>query len=108
MVEANKPEKNVDIEALLTNAEHRTSVRTKWPDQLNYFPFNFSLKLQNFLLKIINFLFKDQREVNSNLITSLRESVAMNQRLIEQIATLRAQMYKHLSSVDSNLQQLNE
>ena len=45
------------IEALLTNAESRAYVRTKWPDKLNRFPFNLANGLQKIVLKAINFLF---------------------------------------------------
>ncbi len=56
------------IESLLKNAESRAYIRTKWPEKLNRFPFNLISKLQTLILKGINFLFKDQREVNFNLI----------------------------------------
>ncbi|MBW4609163.1 MAG: methyltransferase domain-containing protein [Hassallia sp. WJT32-NPBG1] len=96
------------IEALLKNAESRAYIRTKWPDKLNRFPFNLTKKLQKLALKIINFLFKDQREVNLNLLQSLRQSVALNRQLIEEVTTLRAQMDERLSDVDSRAQAINE
>ncbi|MEH2091151.1 MAG: SAM-dependent methyltransferase, partial [Nostoc sp.] len=103
------------IENFLKNAEFRSNVRTKWPDKLNFFPFNFSAKLQKLILKIINFLFKDQREVNFNIISSLKESVALNHQLIEQIATLKAQvdtsiqgLDERIVDVDNRLQGLDE
>jgi len=85
------------IEALSAAAESRAHVRTKWPDNLNRFPFNASLKIQKLLLKILSFLFKDQREVNFNLINSLKESVALNQQLIAQVASLRSQLDEYAS-----------
>ncbi|MEH2214072.1 class I SAM-dependent methyltransferase [Nostoc sp.] len=100
------------IENFLKNAESRSLVRIKWPDKLNIFPFNFSTKLQQFILKVINFLFKDQREVNLNIINSLKESVALNQQLIEQIASLKAQVDKGLDesliAMDNHIQRLGE
>ncbi|MEH2365199.1 class I SAM-dependent methyltransferase [Nostoc sp.] len=100
------------IENFLKNAESRSLVRTKWPEKLNIFPFNFSTKLQQFILKVINFLFKDQREVNLNIINSLKESVALNQQLIEQIASLKAQVDKGLDesliAMDNHIQGLGE
>lgn len=96
------------IEALLQNAQSRAYVRTKWPDKLNGFPFNLNPKLQKFILKIINFLFKDQREVNFNLISCLKESVTLNQQLIEQIETLRVQMEERLGVTDKRVQNLED
>jgi O-antigen chain-terminating methyltransferase len=96
------------IEALLKNAESRAYIRTKWPDKLNRFPFNLTKKLQKLALKIINFLFKDQREVNFNFIQSLRQSVALNRQLTEQITTLKAQMDECLCAVDTRLQGMDE
>ncbi|MCL6753610.1 methyltransferase domain-containing protein [Nostoc sp. CCCryo 231-06] len=95
------------IEALLKNAESRSGVRTKWPDKLNHFPFKFNAKLQKFILRAINFLFKDQREVNLNLINSLKESVALNRQLIEQITTLKVQMDERLDTLDGSVQKLD-
>lgn len=88
------------LETLLKNAESRSSVRTKWPEKLNLFPFNFSAKLQKLILKVIDFLFKDQREVNFNIINSLKESVALNHQLIEQIANLKEQVSNSIQGVD--------
>ncbi len=95
------------IEALLKNAESRSCIRTKWPDKLNRFPFKLNATLQKVILKAINFLFKDQREVNLNLIDSLKESLALNRQLIEQIITLKVQMDERLDTVDGSVQKLD-
>ncbi|MEH2168197.1 MAG: methyltransferase domain-containing protein [Nostoc sp.] len=96
------------IEALLKNAESRAFIRTKWPDKLNRFPFNFSPKLKKLLLKAISFLFNDQREVNFNLINSLKESVALNRQIIEQITTVKTQVDERLDVADTRFQSLDE
>jgi 2-polyprenyl-3-methyl-5-hydroxy-6-metoxy-1,4-benzoquinol methylase len=120
------------IESLLTNAESRSYARTKWPDKLNRFPFNISSKLQKNVLKAINFVFKDQREVNFNLLLAIKESVKLNRQLIEQIQTLKTQtseqftnvqginerlsivdmhfleMHKRLSAVETRFQEMDE
>jgi ubiquinone/menaquinone biosynthesis C-methylase UbiE len=96
------------IENFLKNAELKAYIRTKWPDKLNRFPFNISPKIQHFILKSINFLFKDQREVNSNLISSLKESVALNKQLIEQITILKSHIYEHSKQLDEHHKQLDE
>lgn len=96
------------IQVYLKNAEFRAYLRTKWPDNLNKFPFNFIPQLQKIILKILNLIFKDQREVNFNLINALKESVAINQQLVEQITTLKTQMDERLGAVNSCVQSLDE
>ena len=96
------------IESLLKNAESRAYIRTKWPDKLNRFPFNLISKLQKFILKAINFLFKDQREVNLNLILSLKESLTINHQLIAEIKTLKTQIDDCLITVNALFQAANE
>ncbi|MEH2249101.1 class I SAM-dependent methyltransferase [Nostoc sp.] len=91
------------IETFLKNAESRSSLRIKWPDKLNRFPFNLSAKFQKLILKALNFIFKDQREVNFNIINSLRESVVLNHQLIGQIATLKAQADNRIQSLDERV-----
>ncbi|RUR83323.1 methyltransferase domain-containing protein [Chlorogloeopsis fritschii PCC 9212] len=96
------------MEGLVKNAESRAIVRTKWPDNLNRFPYNFSRGIQKLALKILNFIFKDQREVNFNLINAFKESIVLNKQLIVQIATLRSQLDERLSNVDTRLEELNQ
>jgi len=98
------------IEALLRNAETRAIIRTKWPDNLNKFPFNLGIIkfLQKIALKILSFIFKDQREVNFNLIRALKESVGLNRQLIEQITSLRAHIDERLNAVDTSLQTMDK
>ncbi|PMB12367.1 SAM-dependent methyltransferase [Fischerella thermalis CCMEE 5282] len=96
------------MEGLLKNAESRAVSRTKWPDNLNRFPFNFSKGIQKLALKILNFIFKDQREVNFNVINALKESVALNRQLIRQVETLRSQLDQeshHLAAIDTRIQE---
>lgn len=97
-----------EIEALLRNAEFRSEVRKKWPDNLNKFPFNLNKNIQKIPLKILNFFFKDQREVNFNLIRAIKDSVSLNRQLIEQIKSLRAQMDEHRITVNTRLQGIDE
>lgn len=97
-----------NLKDLLNNAELRAQPRTKWPGNLNFFPFNLSLRFQNFILKCINFLFKDQREVNLNLIMALRESLALNQQLIEEITTLRQQLDEYIDKNSSHIQNIDQ
>ncbi|MDB9485958.1 methyltransferase domain-containing protein [Dolichospermum circinale CS-537/01] len=96
------------IESLLKNAESRAYIRTKWPEKLNRFPFNLISKLQTLILKGINFLFKDQREVNFNLILSLKECLMINHQLTEEIKTLKSQIDDCLITGDTHFQGINE
>lgn len=103
------------MNTLLFNAESRAITRTKWPDNLNKFPLNLSKPFQNIALKLLNFIFKDQREVNLNVIRALKESVLLNRQLLEQVTNLKTQidqrfstMNIHLDTVDTRLQAMEE
>ncbi len=96
------------INTLVSDAESRAYTRNKWPDKLNRFPFNLSTRLQKLVLKILELVFIDQREVNLNLIRSLKESVAINQQLIAQIASLQLQMEEQLGAMNGHIQRLDE
>ncbi|KAB8315553.1 methyltransferase domain-containing protein [Tolypothrix campylonemoides VB511288] len=103
------------INTLLFNAESRAITRTKWPDNLNKFPFNLTKPFQKIALKLLNFIFKDQREVNFNVIRALKESVLLNRQLIEQVTNLKTQIDErfstvniHLDTVDTRLQAMEE
>jgi len=96
------------IEALIRNAESRAYIRTKWPDKLNRFPFNLTKGLQKFALKGLNFLFKDQREVNLNLISALKDSVSLSKQLIVQVEVLRSHLENRLEDVDNSVQRMNQ
>ncbi|MGB6295166.1 MAG: methyltransferase domain-containing protein [Rivularia sp. (in: cyanobacteria)] len=88
------------LEALLRNAETRADVRTKWPDKLNRFPFTLSEKIKKYCLKIVNFIFKDQREVNLNLVNALKQSTLLNRQLVTEVELLRSQFENHFTKVD--------
>ncbi len=95
------------IEALLGSAEYRAIPRRKWPDKINRFPFNLSEGIQKLALKTLNFIFKDQREVNLNLIASLRQSVELNRQLIEEIQNLRSQVSNNIVDIDILIQKVD-
>ncbi|NMG08326.1 class I SAM-dependent methyltransferase [Brasilonema sp. UFV-L1] len=97
----------IHLETLLRNAESRAIARTKWPDHLSKFPYNFIKPIQVIAFKILNFIFKDQREVNFNVIRALKESVALNRQLIEQIKDLKTQI-EYLNAVDARLEGIEE
>jgi O-antigen chain-terminating methyltransferase len=80
------------IQALLNNAEFKSQIRTHWPEKFNRFPFNLCGWVQRGALKLYNFLLKEQRAVNFSLIEALRESLALNQQLGEQVTALQIQL----------------
>jgi len=80
------------MQALLNNAEFKSQIRTHWPEKFNRFPFNLSGWIQRFALKVYNFLLKEQRAVNFSLIDALRESLALNRQLGEQVTALQTQL----------------
>lgn len=106
------------IEALVNNAESRAYVRTTWPDKYNRFPLKLSKKLQKLVFKVLEIIFRDQRGFNFSLLQALREFLLLNRQLVEQIATLQAQvsatdtrlqaMDEHVSATDTHLQAMDE
>lgn len=78
-----------DAKAYLNNAEFRAQARMKWPNQFNRFPFNLSQRFQGAILKGIRLLFRDQQEVNLNLINALRQSLMLQQQLIAKLESLQ-------------------
>ena len=96
-----------NINALLRNAESRSIVRTKWPDKLNFFPFNLITGIQKITLKILNFIFKDQRELNFNLIHALKQSMVLNHQLLTEIKGLRSQLNECSDSIEIRFNENN-
>jgi O-antigen chain-terminating methyltransferase len=103
-------------EGFLQTARDRAEVRSKWPDSLNRFPFILLKPLEVVFFKLLTVLFKDQREVNLNLIEVCQQSLKLNEELTEQLAALHTQvhalnwrgeeMQKIWSSADGRLQQV--
>jgi|SRR5919199_256497 O-antigen chain-terminating methyltransferase len=113
------------IESLLNEAELFSQVPSEFPQKFQRFPFNLSQGLQSFVLKLYGFLFKKQRVVNFSLIQALRESLNLNQQLIEQVTNLQFQVKEisdrlkiteerltstdgHLKDTDGHLKDLDE
>lgn len=96
------------VEILLKDAEIYSEVPSKFPDKFNRFPFNVSQPLQKFVLKLHGFLFKKQRVVNFSLIYALRESLALNRRLTDQINALQEQvtaLQEQVTALQEHLQE---
>lgn len=99
------------IEALLKEAELFSEVPTAFPEKLARFPLNLTKGLQKFVLKLYGFLFKKQRVVNFSLIQALRDSLALNHQLSEQIKALKFQIEEisdRTKATDERLQATDE
>ncbi len=99
-------EKINNIEFLLNDAESNSEFPTSFPEQLNRFPLNTSKPLQKLLLNLYGFIFKKQRVVNLPLIQAARDSLALNQQLIEQVTALQVQvqvMGNHITATEQLL-----
>lgn len=99
------------IEALLKQAELFSEVPTAFPEKLTRFPLNLTKGLQKFVLKLYAFLFKKQRVVNFSLIQALRDSLALNHQLSEQIKALKLQIEEisnRTKATDERLQATDE
>jgi len=76
----------------LQTAQVRAEIRKKWPDTLERSPFTLLKPLKSLFLKVLQLIFKDQREVNQNLIQVCQQSIQFNQELMEQLVTLSSQI----------------
>jgi len=88
------------IESHLGSAARLAEVRTKWSGQLKVFPFNL-LPMQRILLRALAFLFRDQRNVNFEIVHALRENVALNQRMHLRLGELEERL-RRFERADAN------
>jgi O-antigen chain-terminating methyltransferase len=94
------------ITGFLLNAAARAQVRERLAQRFEQFPYN-SLKLfQTSLLKAFNLIFRDQREVNANLLAALQEALGLVQKTAEQLQSLRQQTHRDLTHVGNVFQDL--
>lgn len=92
-----------EVELLTSNAELRAHVRAKWPDKLNRFPFSLSKKFQKGILKILDLAFRDQREVNLNLVYALRKSLILQRALLSHLEAAQAQNQTQMMVLEQQL-----
>ena len=95
------------IEGSIDTAESRAKVREKLPNKFEHFPWLLFKPFQSLALKILNTLFKDQREVNFNILNALRQSLQLNQQLFAQVQTLRSQAERDVQHLHHTLQDLS-
>ncbi len=76
------------IESTLERAEERSAARSEWPAEVRMFPFAGNAGLQRLILRLLALAFRDQHEVNAQLIRAQREGLALMHGLIDRIAEL--------------------
>jgi len=81
----------LDFESHVATAARFAEARARWPSRLRFFPFNLPW-VQRTGLRAHAFLFRDQRNVNFELIHALRESEMMNRRLSERLTQLEGRI----------------
>ncbi|GCL53688.1 putative methyltransferase [Microcystis aeruginosa NIES-3806] len=87
------------IEGFIKTAESRSAVRNQLPDKFGRFPWLLFKPLQALALKILNTIFRDQREVNFNLASALRECLQLNRQLLSEVENLRSQSRRDLENL---------
>nr|QOL00465.1 hypothetical protein [uncultured organism] len=91
------------IENALERAEERSAPRTAWPADIRLFPIHVSPGLQRLVLRAMGLAFRDQYEVNAELIRAQRETIALVDGLIERVERLEAQLDAERAALRSEL-----
>ncbi|WP_324282115.1 hypothetical protein VKI22_16170 [Cyanobacterium aponinum UTEX 3221] len=104
--------KQIDyLQELIEVGKLRAKVRENLPQNFDKFPLILLKPFMSKSLKIFRFLFKDQREVNNNVLQALEESVKINKVLLAEIQTMNSNFEEDLqvlSSINSNLKNKNK
>lgn len=104
--------KQIDyLQELIEVAKLRAKVRENLPHNFDKFPLILMKPFMSKSLKILQFLFKDQREVNNNILQALEESVKINKVLLSEIQMMNSNFEEDLqmlSSISSNLNNKNK
>ena len=95
------------IEGFIKTAESRAAVRDQLPDKFGRLPWLLFKPLQALALKILNTIFRDQREVNFNLASALRECLQLNRQLLSEVESLRSQSWRDLENLMAVSQSLS-
>ncbi len=96
------------IEGFINTAKSRTEIRTQWPQALNRFPFILLRPLSLILLLGLNLLFKDQREVNFNILATLQQFLRLAENLLQQVGLINTEIEQNFQILESyviNLEQ---
>jgi hypothetical protein len=73
------------VEGLVNEAAQCFPARTALPASMNRFPLKYFGFLHRIILRVYELLFREQRGVNLALIKALRETMAINRQLHEQV-----------------------
>ena len=87
------------VEGFIKTAESRAAVRNQLPEKFGRLPWLLFKPLQALALKILNTIFRDQREVNFNLASALRECLQLNRQLLSEVENLRSQSRRDLENL---------
>jgi hypothetical protein len=104
------------VEGLVNEAAQCFPARTSLPARMNRFPLKYFGFLHRFILRFYELLFREQRGVNLALIKALRETMAINRQLNEQVVTgqqklamvlreMRSQVAEHQAAMDKQFQE---
>ena len=74
------------INLLINNSRSKSAVRNKIPRALNRFPVNKSKLLQKIILKFYELLFREQREVNNDILDVLQELSGVQSKTARRLA----------------------
>ncbi|MBL1210080.1 hypothetical protein [Geminocystis sp. GBBB08] len=97
------------FQGFIKTAKSRSNIRNSLPNSWTKIPLIFLLKPFTFIFfKILNFLFKDQREVNLNILHALEESVKVNQMLLQEIKSIKENTEEDLITSQFNDSDLKE
>ena len=80
------------IKRLIDTAASRANARENIPAKYLRFPFFVLRPFQKIVLRLFNIILKDQREVNHNVLSSLRQSLYLDQYLLSEFENMRSQM----------------
>ncbi|RZD17594.1 MAG: class I SAM-dependent methyltransferase [Candidatus Acididesulfobacter diazotrophicus] len=98
----NFPQQRIDF--IINDVRVKSQIRTKIPDVLNRFPVNKSKLFQKIILKFHEHLFREQREVNNEILDILQELSAVQLRTTEEINTMQQDILQtKFSELDGNI-----
>ena len=96
------------IKGFIDTAKSRTEIRTNWPQSLNYFPFILLRPLAFILLICLKLLFKDQREVNFNILTTLQALLKLTGNLLQQINLTISEIKQSFQKTNTTVNKLEQ
>jgi O-antigen chain-terminating methyltransferase len=80
------------IESIIERAEARAVPRAEWPVEMDVFPFAGNRVLQRLVLRVVTLIFRDQQEVNAQVIRAQREMLSLVHGLLERIEDLETRL----------------